>query len=261
MPRVEVAVPLPGIRTYTYRVPTHLLTRLGPGSRVLVPFGNRMQVGFVWGEGDLDLAEDRLKDIAAALDEQPMVSPEVGALCRWIGDYYFASPGEAMALALPAGYLKPSDPALTPTPKGLFSPADRNPVLMELLARHRLSLSYLQADPERWTLTLDLLSSGLAALEPALRAPRRAIPVFALPSVPLERLLEHCGRSAKRWRRRDNICPSTPCGWRPGRRSAARWLQASADRDGFGSAACGISSSACGLWTASAGCCGWAARW
>jgi primosomal protein N' (replication factor Y) len=157
-----------------------------------------MQVGFVWGEGRPDVPAEKLRNIAAALDEQPMVSPEVGELCRWIADYYFASPGEALALALPAAYLKPADPALIPTSKGLFSPTEKDPLLQELLARHRLPLSYLQADPHRWARAFDLLSTGRAVLPSPLPAPRRTVPVFALPPVPMERLLEGCGRSTKR---------------------------------------------------------------
>ena len=112
MPRVEIAVPASGNRTYTYRAPDHLKDRLSPGSRVLVPLGKARRIGFVWGEGAADVPEDKLKDILAALDEEPLIRHDIVDLCRWISEYYFAAPGDALALALPSSYLKPLYPTL-----------------------------------------------------------------------------------------------------------------------------------------------------
>ena len=46
---VDVAVPVPLRRTFTYRVPEALRAGLGAGSRVAVPFGARKLAGFVLG--------------------------------------------------------------------------------------------------------------------------------------------------------------------------------------------------------------------
>ena len=46
---VEVAVPVPLRRRFTYRVDEPLAARLSPGCRVAVPFGRRKLPGFVLG--------------------------------------------------------------------------------------------------------------------------------------------------------------------------------------------------------------------
>jgi len=198
VPRVEIAVPASGNRTYTYRAPDHLKDRLSPGSRVLVPLGKARRIGFVWGEGAADVPEDKLKDILAALDEEPLIRHDIVDLCRWISEYYFAAPGDALALALPSSYLKPLDPTLAFTSKGLFARGPEDALREELTARQRLFLSYLQQDSQRWTETRAMLAAGHAVVSSPGPAPRRAAPFYALPPVPFARLVEACGKSRKR---------------------------------------------------------------
>jgi primosomal protein N' (replication factor Y) (superfamily II helicase) len=197
VPRVEIAVPASGNRTYTYRAQDHLQDRLTPGSRVLVPFGKGRRIGFVWGEGESDVPEDRLKDILAAPDEEPLIRHDIMDLCRWIADYYFAAPGDALALALPSAYLKPLDPTLAFTAKGLFAPGPGDALREELTARQRLPLSHLQQEASRWAAARALLSAGHAVMAGPGPSPRTAVPFYGLPPVPFERLLDACGKSPK----------------------------------------------------------------
>ena len=50
--RVDVALPLPIHRTFTYRVAADVAP--APGTRVLVPFRRDERIGWVVGEGSLD---------------------------------------------------------------------------------------------------------------------------------------------------------------------------------------------------------------
>ena len=93
---VEVALPVPVRRAFTYRVAG---AAPAPGTRVLVPFRNRTLVGWVMGGGT---KVGGVRDVAAVLDTEPSVGPELMGLARWIADYYVASPGIVLRTMLPA---------------------------------------------------------------------------------------------------------------------------------------------------------------
>jgi primosomal protein N' (replication factor Y) len=98
---VEVAVPVPLRRTFTYRVPTGLAGKLAPASRVAVPFGGRKLSAFVLGEGS-EVSAVRTKDVAGLLDAQPVFTKELLAFLREAADYYLHPLGEVLRAAAPA---------------------------------------------------------------------------------------------------------------------------------------------------------------
>jgi primosomal protein N' (replication factor Y) (superfamily II helicase) len=98
---VEVALPLPLYRTFTYRVPEADGARVEPGSRVLVPFRGKERIG--WVERvvpNSDLAN--VRDLIGVLDLEPVVPPEILRLARWISRYYIAPLGVVIRTSLPA---------------------------------------------------------------------------------------------------------------------------------------------------------------
>ncbi|MEO6528839.1 MAG: primosomal protein N' [Gemmatimonadaceae bacterium] len=101
MTLIDVALPLPLFRTFSYRVPDDLTGCVEPGARVLVPFRNGKEIGLVIGAGE---PRDgvKYKDVAAAPDEAPVIDAPMLALCRWIADYYIVPLGVALRCALPA---------------------------------------------------------------------------------------------------------------------------------------------------------------
>ena len=98
---VDVALALPLFRTFTYRVPDGVTGSVTPGSRVVVPFRNRTEIGIVIGEAT---PRDgmKLKDAVAAPDDAPVMDEHMLALCRWIAEYYVVPIGVALRTALPA---------------------------------------------------------------------------------------------------------------------------------------------------------------
>lgn len=105
---VEVALPLPLRRTFTYRLPVGFSDRVRLGARLSVPFGNRKLVGYAVAlhaeiPADLDIAADAIKEASELLDEDPLVTAEILRLTKWTADYYAASWGEVLKASLPAG--------------------------------------------------------------------------------------------------------------------------------------------------------------
>ena len=97
--RVEVALPLPIYRTFTYRIDAVSVPL--PGTRVLVPFRRDERIGWVVGPGSS--AEIKgIRAVLSVLDESPSVPAELLDLCRWMADYYVAPLGIALRAALPA---------------------------------------------------------------------------------------------------------------------------------------------------------------
>jgi len=80
--RVEVALPLPIHRTFTYRVDG---VRPAVGARVLVPFRREERIGWVVGEGEAGPIRG-LRSVLAVLDDTPTASPDLLSLCRWMAD-------------------------------------------------------------------------------------------------------------------------------------------------------------------------------
>lgn len=100
--QIDVALPLPVGKTYTYAVPRDWKTEVQVGCRVLVPVRNRDVTGFVVNVM-LDRTGNDVKDIKDILDEKPLFDTVLLQLTRWIADYYLCPWGETLKAALPAG--------------------------------------------------------------------------------------------------------------------------------------------------------------
>jgi primosomal protein N' (replication factor Y) len=98
---IDVALPVPLFRTFAYRVPEGLTGSVTAGSRVVVPFRNRKEIGIVVGPGTPS-EKVRVKDVLEAPDQAPVMDEPMLALCRWISEYYIVPLGVAVRTALPA---------------------------------------------------------------------------------------------------------------------------------------------------------------
>jgi len=109
---VEVALPVPLFQTFTYALEAGT-PRPDAGSRVVVPFRNRKEIGICLGIGDEAVRSRKLKRVIEVPDEQPAVSPGMIALCRWMADYYVVPIGLALRAALPAAMTGATNPQPT----------------------------------------------------------------------------------------------------------------------------------------------------
>ncbi|HEY5647837.1 MAG TPA: primosomal protein N' [Pseudomonadales bacterium] len=102
---VRVAVPVPLHRQFDYAVPDDMPTPV-PGARVVVPFAGRRLVGLAMELNPQD-AHERLKPVAAVLDDHNVLGEEIFQLGRWLAAYYQHPLGEVMATLLPSAARRP----------------------------------------------------------------------------------------------------------------------------------------------------------
>lgn len=100
-PVIQVAIDLPLDTLFDYRFPAEWLTRLKPGSRVRVPFGNTSKTGVIMGFADSHLALSRLKTITEILDPEPLINADDLKLLQWASRYYHHPIGEVIMTAFP----------------------------------------------------------------------------------------------------------------------------------------------------------------
>lgn len=120
---VEVVLPLPMRRSFTYRVPAGLRKFLRFGARVLVPFGKRILTGYATAAAASEgptakLEPDAIRDIVEIIDEEPLLTPEILELSQWTAEYYASSLGEVLKASLPAGINKAVERVITITELG-----------------------------------------------------------------------------------------------------------------------------------------------
>jgi primosomal protein N' (replication factor Y) len=120
----EVAIPLNVHQTFTYRLPGSFASEAQPGCRVLVPFGRQLLTGYIvdlhetMEETGQPEGEYEVKEVEELFDTEPLVTPELIELTRWIADYYYAPWGETIKSALPAGINAEAETILTLTGEG-----------------------------------------------------------------------------------------------------------------------------------------------
>ena len=98
---IKVALPVPLRRGFDYLCPPETdASKLSPGMRVAVPFGNRKLVGIIIAVGDsTNLASQKLKQASEILDNRPLVPEVLLRLIHWCASYYHHPIGDVFATA------------------------------------------------------------------------------------------------------------------------------------------------------------------
>jgi primosomal protein N' (replication factor Y) len=113
MPRlVDVALPVPLHRNFAYTVEDDFGRPIVPGTRVVVPFGGRRDIGIVVAVDVTPQPGRQYKPILAAPDSTPAITVALLESCVWVSRHYIAPLGVVLRAALPV--LLGS--AATPTP-------------------------------------------------------------------------------------------------------------------------------------------------
>ena len=180
---VDIALPLPLDRTFTYTVPADLVESVSMGCRVLVPFGKKKFSGVVVRfPKNSPLAT--LRNIVDVLDTAPSFSAEMLQLTRWIGEYYLAPWGEVLKAATPQGLSTSSKVRVR------LTAASVEDLLEETKRTAKIQHAILRALKETGELSLSQLQTraGVKSIHATLNEMERR--GFVL-------LVEHLGRTAK----------------------------------------------------------------
>ena len=106
---VDVILPLPFSDLFTYSVPEHMQQEIGPGYRVVVPFGSKKHyTGIVRKLHHEKPKGFEVKEIHSSLDSCPVVIEQQLKLWEWISFYYLSPLGDVYKAALPPS-MKPED--------------------------------------------------------------------------------------------------------------------------------------------------------
>ncbi|MEC3907457.1 primosomal protein N' [Tamlana sp. 2201CG12-4] len=107
---IDVIIPIPLKKLFTYRVATPEADFLKPGMRVAVPFGkSKIYTGIVCRIHNESPKAYEAKDIQQILDNEPVVNNTQLSLWKWIASYYMCTMGDVMRAALPSAFILESE--------------------------------------------------------------------------------------------------------------------------------------------------------
>ncbi|MGM0636470.1 MAG: replication restart helicase PriA [Bacteroidota bacterium] len=107
---VDVILPLPLKKSFTYQVSKSEFDLCQKGIRVAVPFGkSKVYTGIVYRLHHNPPLHYDTKFVEQLMDEKPLVTEQQFQLWEWISSYYMASLGDVMRAALPSALLIESE--------------------------------------------------------------------------------------------------------------------------------------------------------
>lgn len=112
-----------------YLVPESLAAQVEPGRRVRIPLGrsNRETLAYCVAVRHGELPQGPLKSVAAVEDEQPLLSPRMIELTKWMAERWMARWGEVLEAVLPAGVRLRNRVRLAPLLVATGAPPPRKP--------------------------------------------------------------------------------------------------------------------------------------
>ena len=107
---INVILPIPLERLFTYSITEEEVELLQPGMRVAVPFGkSKIYTGLVYNIHQTPPQAYEAKEIHQLLDDFPIVNPIQLRHWEWIANYYMCTLGEVVRSALPSAFLLESE--------------------------------------------------------------------------------------------------------------------------------------------------------
>lgn len=107
---IDVILPLPLEKHFTYEVTEWEAKKIKVGMRVAVPLGKtKVYTGIVSKLHQLAPVVYKAKPIEQIIDETPLVTEQQLSFWKWIAAYYMCSEGEVMRAALPSAFLLESE--------------------------------------------------------------------------------------------------------------------------------------------------------
>lgn len=115
---LDVVLPLPLERSFTYRISSQEADFIRPGMRIAVPFGkSKIYTGLAHRVHQKGPMAYEAKEIYQILDEVPLVNSIQLRHWEWVARYYMCSLGEVVRTALPGAFLLESETLILPNPE------------------------------------------------------------------------------------------------------------------------------------------------
>jgi len=145
---VDVILPIPIPKLFTYRIPFELNEIVQVGSRAIVQFGNKKVLTAVIAKIHQTPPQHyQAKYILELLDTEPLVTQRQLDLFAWMADYYLCTIGEVMNIALPSGLKISSQSMIELNPNGMpeeFELTEKEQKLLDIL-KEKKALAYQEA--------------------------------------------------------------------------------------------------------------------
>ena len=171
--RVAVDVSLAHLdRLFDYRLPEHLDAAAVPGVRMRVRFAGRLVDGFLLERVAESAHAGALAWVEKVVSPEPVLTPEIAALCRAVADRYAGVLADVLRLAVPPRHARvEAEEAATRTSvapaapdPGAWSRYPRGAALLDALAGGRSAHAVWQALPgEAWADRLAEAATAAAA--------------------------------------------------------------------------------------------------
>lgn len=107
---VDIILPLPLEKRFTYELTSDEAAFIQPGMRVAVPFGkSKIYTGIAVRVHRVSPERYKAKPIEQILDEEPLVTKQQLQFWNWISKYYMCNEGEVLRAAVPSAFLLESE--------------------------------------------------------------------------------------------------------------------------------------------------------
>ncbi|MCZ2585181.1 primosomal protein N' [Bacteroides fragilis] len=135
---VDVILPLPLPRCFTYSLPDEGAEEVQIGCRVVVPFGRKKYyTAIVRNVHHYAPTEYEVKEISTVLDISPILLPGQFRFWEWLADYYLCTQGDVYKAALPSGLKLESETIVEYNPdfEADAPLSEREQLVLDLLAK------------------------------------------------------------------------------------------------------------------------------
>ncbi len=146
---VDVILPVPIPKMFTYRCPQELNEYLQVGCRVIVQFGaRRILTGVIGKIHETPPAKYEAKYILDVLDPEPIITSLQFPIFQWIANYYMCTLGEVLNIAMPSGLKLSSESRVQLHPEfdifeSTYDFSDNEELLIDILGKND-SLTYTE---------------------------------------------------------------------------------------------------------------------
>src|SRR2546430_12118361 len=82
---VQIALPVPIFKAFTYAVPEELRARAAVGARATVPFGKRTLTGVIVGHSE-ETDVEKVRDLLDVLDAEPIFGEKMLRFAEWMSE-------------------------------------------------------------------------------------------------------------------------------------------------------------------------------